>query len=126
MSIGPLPPVITSAAGAPLAQTQGPEVERAQHASSVAQQQAQGQQKAETAAGIGEADGADHQTGERDADGRLPWQRRRNRAGQPGAAARRDIPAAEGPPSSPPPEPEPPPSPKDPSGQSGSLLDLAG
>jgi hypothetical protein len=111
--------VIPSLAGAPLAQTKGPEVERAQQASAVAEHQAQGQQKAETAAGIGQADGDDHQTGERDADGRLPWNlRRRGRAGQPKAPAQ----PAGGSPA----EPESPPSPKDPSGQSGSLLDLAG
>ena len=30
-------------------------------------------QKAETAAGVGQPDGEDHETGERDADGRCPW-----------------------------------------------------
>jgi hypothetical protein len=100
--------VIPSAAGAPLAQTKGPEVERAQHASTVSEHQVQGQQKAETAAGIGQADGDDHQTGDRDADGRRPWELRRR--GQPKRSA----------------APEVPPSPKDPSGQSGSLLDLNG
>jgi hypothetical protein len=111
--------VIPSVAGAPLAQTKGPEVERAQQASAASEHQVQGQQKAETAAGIGQADGDDHQTGERDADGRLPWNlRRRGRAGHPAVPAQRvgGSPA----------EPESPPSSKDPSGQSGSLLDLAG
>jgi len=119
MSVGPLPAVIPSLAGAPLAQTKGAEVERAQQASAAAEHQVQGQQKAETAAGIGQADGDNHQTGERDADGRLPWNlRRRGRPGQPRAPAQQ----GDGTPH----EPESPPSSKDPSGQSGSLLDLAG
>jgi hypothetical protein len=109
MSLGPLPALIPSAAGAPLAQTKGAEVERAQQAAAVSEHQLQSQQKAETAAGIGQPDGDDHQTDQRDADGRRPWDlpARRDDAGE-----KQD----EGGPAPP----------KDPTGQSGSLLDLAG
>jgi hypothetical protein len=109
MSVGPLPGLIPSAAGAPLAQTKGPEVERAQQAAGAAEHHVQGQQKAETAAAIGQPDGDDHQTDQRDADGRRPWQRPARRAA---AGENRE-------------EGSPPPA-KDPTGQSGSLLDLAG
>ncbi|MGD0896276.1 MAG: hypothetical protein ABR915_00485 [Thermoguttaceae bacterium] len=108
MSVGPPVPLISSAAGAPLASTKGPEVERAHHATAVAERHVQGQEKAETAAAIGEPDGDEHQTGERDADGRRPWVIR----------SRRPEPTQ--------PEDQGSPPPKDPAGQSGSLLDLAG
>jgi hypothetical protein len=110
MSIGLVGGIASGAAGAPLAQTRGTDVERAQQEASAAALHAAGQQKAETAAGIGEADGQEHQTAERDADGRLPWNIR-----PPEAAAAK------------PGEPPPPPVPaKDPSGTSGNLLDLTG
>ncbi len=108
MSVGPVPPLAASAAGAPLAQTKGPEVERAQQAGAAAELQVAAQEKAETAAGVGQADGDEHQTDQRDADGRQPW---RLPPRQSKAADHRD--------------PDPPP-PQDPTGQSGSLLDLAG
>ncbi len=66
------------------------------------------EQKAEAAAGIGETDGEDHQTDERDADGRRPWEfppKKRNSAEDP----------AKQPPQS-----------RDTTGESGNLLDLTG
>jgi hypothetical protein len=108
MSVGPLGGIAGSVAGSPLAQTKGSEVERAQQDSAAQQRQVEGQVKAESAAGIGETDGKDHETAERDADGRLPW---RFPAKTPAAG---ETAAAETPQS------------KDPSGQSGSLLDVSG
>ena len=104
MSIGPLAPA--SAAGSPLAQTKGAEVERAQEEVGARRRQVYHEQKAEAAAGVGEPDGEDHEAAERDADGRRPWEDQ--------------------------PEPEQSDSPpdvrqsKDPSRQSGNLLDLTG
>ena len=64
------------------------------------------ERKAEAAAGVGEPDGEDHETHDRNADGRRPWE---------------DQPAPEA-------DAEPPDmrQSKDPSGQSGNLLDLTG
>ena len=74
MSVGPLGGIASSAAGSPLAQTKGSDVERAQQDTSNQQRQVQNDQKAEAASGIGEADGEDHETAERDADGRRLWE----------------------------------------------------
>lgn len=67
----------------------------------------QGQQKAEAASGTGQTD-EDQQTSERDAGGRLPWQMPAEQAGdtRDGSAGQRRV--------------------EDPTGQSGSLLDLTG
>jgi hypothetical protein len=109
MSVGPLSGLAGSMAGSPLAQVKGSDLERAQQDSGAQERRVQGELKAESAAGIGETDGEDHETGERDADGRLPW---RVPARQKPDQAH-DAPSAE-------------PSVKDPTGQSGSLLDLSG
>ncbi len=69
MSIGPLGHVPASAAGSPLAQTKG-DANQAKHTSDVQQRRIALDQQAESAAGIGETDGEDHETEERDADGR--------------------------------------------------------
>jgi hypothetical protein len=108
MSIGMLGGIAGSVAGAPLAQAKGPDVERAQQDVGAHQRRAEGQQKAESAAGIGQTD-EDQQTGERDADGRLPWQvpaRPDDGTDEDSAAGR--------------------PQANDPDGHSGSLLDLMG
>jgi hypothetical protein len=108
MSIGSLSGLAASIAGIPLAQTKGSEIDRAQQDASAQQRVAQSDQKAESAAGIGETNGEDHEASERDADGRLPWRMRQN-------AQDTTEPAAASPPAS-----------KDTSGQSGNLLDLNG
>ncbi len=74
MQLGPLGNVAASAAGAPLAQTKGSELDRTHQDSAAHQRRVQTEQKAENAAGIGQTDGEDHQSDERDADGRLPWE----------------------------------------------------
>lgn len=110
MSVGPMGGLPASAAGAPLAQTKGSDVDRAQQDSAAQQRRVQTDQKAEMAAGIGETDGEDHATGERDADGRRLWEQmpggsEQNDADENGSDQSRV---------------------KDPTGQSGSLLDLSG
>ena len=74
MSVGPMGGVAGSVAGSPLAQTKGSEPERAQQEAVAQQRRAESDQKADSAAGIGETDGEDHETAERDADGRRPWE----------------------------------------------------
>jgi hypothetical protein len=108
MSMGPLSGLAASVAGSPLAQTKGSEVERNQHAVGSHERRVQSIARAESAAGIGEADGENHETAERDADGRRLWEEMPGRpAGESG--------------------PEPPDlQSKDATGQSGNLLDLSG
>ena len=60
-------------AGIPVAQTSG-EVNRARADAAAQRRTGAAEAHAEKAAGIGEADGKDHQTDERDADGRRPWE----------------------------------------------------
>ena len=74
MSVGPLGGLPASAAGSPLAQSKGSDVERTEQDAAGQQRRVQTDQKAENAAGIGEADGEDHETAERDADGRRLWE----------------------------------------------------
>ncbi len=108
MSVGSANGIVGSAAGSPLAQTKGADQERAAQDVAAHQGNVHGQLKAESAAGVGEPDMEDHQTDERDADGRLPWR-------FPDAKKDREDSSA-----------APPPGPKDPAGQSGNLLDLSG
>ena len=112
MSVGPLGGIAGSAAGAPLAQTQGSEPERAQQGAAAQQRRIDSDQKAESAAGIGETDGEDHETAERDADGRRLWEP---------PPQRPDAEPAEGD-AGPPQQPQS----KDVTGESGNLLDLSG
>jgi len=111
MSMGPLSGIAGSAAGSPLSQTKGSDVERAQQDTSNQQRRVHTDTKAENAAGIGETDGEDHETGERDADGRRIWEPPPDR---PDAQSDDEQPAAT------------PPQSKDPKGQAGNLLDLTG
>jgi len=114
MSLGPLGGIASSAAGSPLAQTKGSDVERAEQDAANSARRTHADQKAENAAGIGEADGEDHETAERDADGRRLWEAPpeaqaddADHADEPHAA---DDPARS----------------QDASGQCGNLLDLTG
>jgi hypothetical protein len=112
MSLGPLGGIAGSAAGSPLAQTKGSDLERAQQETASQQRQIQTEQKADNAAGIGEADGEDHETAERDADGRRLWE-------PPPEQKAPDTPPDDSPPVQDRRS-------KDPNGQSGNLLDLSG
>ena len=112
MSVGPLGGIAGSVAGSPLAQTKGAEPERVQQETVAQQRRIDSDQKADAAAGIGETDGEDHETAERDADGRRLW--------EPPAEAKNTQQAADQ--ASPPPQRQS----KDTTGQSGNLLDLSG
>ena len=99
--------IAASVAGTQLAQVKGTEVDRTQRDAIAQQRSDQGELKAEMAAGIGETNGEDHETAERDADGRLPWKF----SGQSQASE----PSAEETPQT-----------VDPKHESGGLLDLTG
>lgn len=112
MSVGPMGGVAGSVAGSPLAQTKGSEPERAQQDAVAQQRRVESDQKADSAAGIGETDGEDHETAERDADGRRPWEPPPE-AKDPEQTEDQSAPPAQ-------------PQSKDATGQSGNLLDLSG
>jgi hypothetical protein len=103
MSIGSLPGVATSVAGTSLAQTKGSEIERGQQDTASQDRRVQNDIRADAAAGVGATDGEDHETAERDGDGRRPWEEQPE-AGHGGAAETRQS--------------------KDPTQHSGNLLDL--
>ena len=85
MSIGPMSSIAGSVAGTSLAQTRGSDIDRAQQESAARELRDRSDEKAEMAAGIGQADGDNHQTAERDADGRRLWEfPRRQAAGDAG------------------------------------------
>jgi hypothetical protein len=105
MSIGPLG-AAAGTAGSPLAQMQGPDVERAQEEVGAQRRQVYHGRKAEAAAGVGEPDGEDHETHDRGADGRRPWEEQPEPEADAGPPDLRQS--------------------KDPSEQSGNLLDLTG
>jgi len=73
MSIGPLS-FVSVGAGTPLAQAKGSDADRIEQESSAAQGRFHNELKAEEAAGIGQTDGEDHETEDRDADGRRLWE----------------------------------------------------
>src|SRR5690349_3543979 len=113
MSIGSLGGVIGSAAGSPLSQTAGTETERTQKDSSATQRQVDANERAANAAGIGHTE-QDQESSERDADGRRLWEapaKKKNAVadqptGDDGNAQSKQS--------------------KDPTGQSGTKLDLTG
>lgn len=108
MSIGPLGPIV-SAAGSALAQSKGSDLERTQNEVAGQERQSEVGRQAESAAGIGAADGENHETSERDADGRRLWEAPLGKQGGNAAAGG----SAEAPRA------------KDPTGQSGGTLDLS-
>ena len=107
MSMGPIGGVLGSAAGAPLSQTAGSEAERSQRDMSAQQRQTATDLSADKAAGIGTTD-EDQASSERDADGRMFWERPEHRetAEDGGEESPKQA--------------------KDPSGFSGNALDLTG
>ena len=112
MSVGPLAGIAGSVSGTSLAQAKGTDVERAHHDASAQQRQVQNVEHAESAAGVGETDGQDHETAERDADGRRMWEAPPEK-GKPDA----ETPAA---------DPAQTHQSRDATGQSGTQLDLTG
>lgn len=101
---------MNSVFGSPLAQSSGSDVERAQHDASAEKRVSSAAAKADNAAGIAETDGQDHETADRDADGRRAW--------EIGADRRKVQEQAE--------VETPPASSKDATGESGKQLDLTG
>jgi hypothetical protein len=73
MSVGSSSP-LTAAVAAPLAQARVTEVDRAQQVTAAHERQLRSEALADSAGGIAAADGEDNLAGDRDADGRLPWQ----------------------------------------------------
>lgn len=69
MSIGPAG-IPAGAAGSPLAQTAGPEVDRVAQQLNIMRRRVYHGRKAEAAAGVAEPDGEDHESADRDANGR--------------------------------------------------------
>jgi len=112
MSVGPMGGIAASAAGSPLAQTKGAETERARQDAGAQQRRVDSDQKAESAAGIGETNGEDHETEDRDADGRRLWEEPAEKTAEE---------ETEGDAATPPPRLS-----KDVTGESGNLLDLSG
>jgi hypothetical protein len=108
MSIGSLPAVVASAAGTSLAQSKA-DVDRTNTDVNAQQRQTFNNLKAESAAGIGETDGENHETEERDANGRRLWEAplggKKSPEGENSAT---------------------PPMVRDVTGQAGNLLDLSG
>jgi hypothetical protein len=108
MSIGSLG-IIGSLSAAPLSQKTA-ESDRAERESADANRATQGEQAAESAAGIGETE-EDSQTAERDADGRRLWERSPEKKTDEAAAREEAGPAHLS---------------KDPTGDAGGELDLMG
>lgn len=114
MSIGPLGGILGSAAGAPLSQTQGSESERTRSDNATQARQADADKKAEQTAGVGQTQ-EDQATSDRDADGRRLWEAPEEKSKddqEEQAVADSEAPT--------------PKKSKDPTGASGSSLDLLG
>lgn len=108
MSIGPAGGIAGSAAGAPL-QSKGADSDRAAQEATAQQRQVDSQQAAEKASGVGQTE-EDQETSERDADGRRLWEGDAETPSEPRADEQENPPGGS----------------KDPTGESGNLLDLSG
>ena len=111
MSVGPLGGIVGSAAGAPLSQTKGSEVDRAGQESTAQERKVEGDKSAEKASGIGQTE-EDQESSDRDADGRRLWEIDAEEEAEEDAEGK-DEQAGER-------------KAKDPTGQSGNTLDLTG
>jgi hypothetical protein len=118
MSIGSLG-IAGGLAGSPLAQTTGAAVDRAKQDTVHHQRQVDSTQQAADAAGIGQTH-EEREASERDADGRMPWERQEATAeGEKGGG---DAPDEQGEASN----SSRPAGPPDPTGDAGGVLDLVG
>jgi hypothetical protein len=110
MTMVPLGGILTSAAGTALSQTAGSETERTQKEALTQRRSVDAEQHAERSAGIGQTE-QDQESSERDADGRRLWEgpaepkKSQKTAVEVEAESRQSI---------------------DPTGQSGTRLDLTG
>ena len=107
MSIGSSLGIIGSLATTGFAQ-RAADVERVEREAADQSRTAQSNSKAETAAGVGEPE-KESAIGDRDADGRTPWEFSEHRPPAEDAEAARQEPVA-----------------KDPHGEAGNLLDISG
>jgi hypothetical protein len=110
MSMVPLGGLLSSTAGTALSQTTGSDTERTQKEGVSQRRSADADQHAEKSAGIGQTE-QDQQTGERDADGRRLWEQPAIPKKVPETAVESDADSRQS---------------KDPTGQSGTKLDLTG
>src|SRR5215213_1326602 len=113
MSMGPLGGIVGSAAGTSLSQTAGAETERSQRDTAAQQSQTDANERSERASGIGQTE-KDQESSERDADGRRLWESPDKR----GKHAKSETPGEDASSASQ--------QSKDPTGQSGTKLDLTG
>src|SRR5262245_12968291 len=113
MSMGPVGGLVGSAAGAPLSQSAGAETERTQRDTAAQHRQVDGNERSERASGIGQTE-QDQESSDRDADGRRLWEAPakpgKDRKGEPEDATANGEARQS----------------KDPTGQSGTKLDLTG
>ena len=116
MSVGPMG-FYSSIAATPLAQTQGSDVDRTATEVSGQARQKSNAAKAESAEGIGQPDGEEHASSDRDADGRRLWEK--PLGGE--APQESDAEATDASEQAPTPHAS-----KDASGESGNQLDLTG
>ncbi len=110
MSMVPLGGLLSSTAGTALSQASGSDTERTQKESVSQRHSADADQHAEKSAGIGETE-QDQQTDERDADGRRLWEKVTAPKKVQETAVDSDADSRQS---------------KDPTGQSGTKLDLTG
>ena len=111
MTMVPIGGMLSSAAGASLSQTSGSETERAQKDASTQRRVADADQKAAESAGIGHTE-QDQESSERDADGRRLWEQSPEGSKSMAAAEGEGETLSR--------------QSKDPTGQSGTQLDLTG
>lgn len=109
MSVGPTTGVAASVAAVGATQ-RGADAAQETQAAGSQQRAAQANAKADAAAGIAETDGRSHDTNERDADGRRPWEIPAKRRTSPPPDESSDLPHQS----------------RDATGQSGGQLDLTG
>ena len=117
MSIGSFGGVQGSAAGAPLSQMRGSEIEKSQQQNAASERGTDAAEKSEKASGIGTTE-EDQETSDRDADGRRMYED----PSSPGEGEAESEEAS----SEEPTAAEEPPKSIDPTGQSGGALDLVG
>jgi hypothetical protein len=116
MSVGSLG-IAGGLAGSPLAQKTGVAVDRAKQDTAHAQRQTEATQRTAEAAGIGQTH-EEHEASERDADGRMPWERQ-EQSDEASVAADEDQSTAGD-------ASQNPSGVRDPKGESGGQIDLVG
>jgi len=110
MSMVPLGGLLSSTAGTALSQATGSDTERTQKEGAAQQRRADADQHAERSAGIGQTE-QDEQSGERDADGRRLWEKAVSPNQVQEVVSDMEADSRQS---------------KDPTGQSGTKLDLTG